>query len=417
MTPDFGHGPAHLSERIIPALIRTLVWGGVFAVVFILRSFFLLLFLTFVFGYIQNRGVNRLGSLIPNRPLRVVLVASIFLGVLIAGGVFLVPRAKERTVLFVTELPQYVERLDQELGVLGERYPMIANAIPELGVFADHSAPGGKSRVAALVQQIFGMGEHPEGQNKVNQLLDLVRGVGGRIAAIASAFLLALLFSFLIVLDLPRLSASVCSLENSKLGFIYREVAGSIRDFATVLGKALEAQFVIAVVNALLTAIGVSMLGLGSAMAFLTVIVFLCSFIPVLGVFISSVPICLIALQASGLTTMLLAIIMITVIHLLEGYVLNPRIYGSYMRINPVIVLVILTIGAKLFHIWGLVLGVPICTYIFGHVIQHKETVSPAAPDCPRDADNAAAGGADHAPGGCGAHETEHNRDGERRGK
>ena len=79
----------------------------------------------------------------------------------------------------------------------------------------------------------------------------------------------------------------------------------------------------------------------------------------------------------------------------------------------PVIVLVILTIGAKLFHIWGLVLGVPICTYIFGHVIQHKETVSPAAPDCARDADNAA----DHAPGGCGAHETEHNRDGERRGK
>ena len=386
MTPDYGQGPANLSERIIPALIRTLVWGGVFSVVFILRSFFLLLFLTFVFGYIQNRGVNRLQGLIPNRPLRVVLVASIFLGVLIAVGVFLVPRAKEQTVLFVTQLPQYVERLDQELGVLGERYPMIANAIPELGALADHSAPGGsRSRVAALVQQIFGMGEHPEGQNKVNQLLDLVRGVGGRIAAIASAFLLALLFSFLIVLDLPRLSASVCSLENSKLGFVYREVAGSIRDFATVLGKALEAQFVIALVNAVLTAIGVSMLGLGSAMAFLTVIVFLCSFIPVLGVFISSVPICLIALQASGLTTMLLAIAMITVIHLLEGYVLNPRIYGSYMRINPVIVLVILTIGAKLFHIWGLVLGVPICTYIFGHVIQHKDGVEPAPPSCRTD--------------------------------
>lgn len=386
MTPDCGQGPSNVAERIMPALIRVLVWGGVFAVVFILRSFFLLLFLTFVFGYIQNRGVNRLQGLIPNRSLRVVLVASIFLGVLITVGVFLVPRAKDQTVLFVTQLPQYVERLDQELGALGERYPMIANAIPELGAFADHTAPGnGKSRVAALVQQIFGMGDHPEGQNKVNQLLDLVRGVGGRIAAIASAFLLALLFSFLIVLDLPRLSASVCSLEASKLGFVYREVAGSIRDFAMVLGKALEAQFVIALVNSLLTAIGVSLLGLGSAMAFLTVIVFLCSFIPVLGVFISSVPICLIALQNSGLTTMLLAIVMITVIHLLEGYVLNPRIYGSYMRINPVIVLVILTIGAKLFHIWGLVLGVPICTYIFGHVIQHKDDSGSVPFECARE--------------------------------
>jgi predicted PurR-regulated permease PerM len=43
------------------------------------------------------------------------------------------------------------------------------------------------------------------------------------------------------------------------------------------------------------------------------------------------------------------------------------------MRINPVIVLFILTIGAKLFHIWGLVLGVPICTYIFGLVAQRPE--------------------------------------------
>ncbi|KAF5042180.1 AI-2E family transporter [anaerobic digester metagenome] len=372
--------PCSLSERAKPTLIRFMVWGGVFGVVFILRSFFLLLFLTFVFGYVQNRGVNHLQNLIPHRATRVVLVTTLFLGVLVAVGVFLVPRAKEQTVLFVTQLPQYVQRLDQELGALGERYPLIANAIPELGTSGEHGTPVmGKSRVAALLQQVFNLAEHPDGQNKVNQLLDLVRGVGGRIAAIASAFLLALLFSFLIVLDLPRLSASVRSLEKSRLDFVYREVAGSIRDFATVLGKSLEAQFAIAVLNSILTALGVSLLGLGSSMAFLTVIVFLCSFIPVLGVFISSVPICLIALQASGLTTMLLAIVMITVIHLIEGYVLNPRIYGSYMRINPVIVLFILTIGAKLFHIWGLVLGVPICTYIFGHVIQRSEAAGQVA--------------------------------------
>ena len=221
MTHDCGPSPTNLAERIVPTLIRVLVWGGFFSVVFILRSFFLLLFLTFVFGYVQNRGVNRLQSLIPHRPTRVVLVTAIFLGVLITVGVFLVPRAKDQTVIFVTQLPQYVQRLDQELGALGERYPMIANAIPELGAFADHSpSSSGKSRVAALVQQIFSLGDHPDGQNKVNQLLDLVRGVGGKIAAIASAFLLALLFSFLIVLDLPRLSASVSSLEKSKLAFV-----------------------------------------------------------------------------------------------------------------------------------------------------------------------------------------------------
>ena len=58
-------GRNSLTERAIPILLRLLVWGGVFAIFYILRSFFLLLFLTFVFGYIQSRGVNKLERFIP----------------------------------------------------------------------------------------------------------------------------------------------------------------------------------------------------------------------------------------------------------------------------------------------------------------------------------------------------------------
>ena len=123
--------------------------------------------------------------------------------------------------------------------------------------------------------------------------------------------------------------------------------------------------------NTLLTAIGVHLLGMGEHIAFLSVIVFLCSFIPVVGVFVSSVPICLIALNVGGISLVLMSIAMITVIHMIEGYILNPLIYGARLRINPVIVLMILTVGGKLFHIWGLVLGVPVCIYLFGHAIRY----------------------------------------------
>nr|WP_321468940.1 hypothetical protein [uncultured Desulfobulbus sp.] len=47
------------------------------------------------------------------------------------------------------------------------------------------------------------------------------------------------------------------------------------------MGRALEAQLVIAVINSILTAIGISLLGLGQQLAFLTGIVFFCSFFPV----------------------------------------------------------------------------------------------------------------------------------------
>ena len=187
--------------------------------------------------------------------------------------------------------------------------------------------------------------------------------------------MLALLFSFLIVLDLPKLSRGVQDLRNTRLQFIYEEVAGTITRFATVMGRAFEAQIVIALLNTLLTAIGIYILGIGENVAFLSVIVFLCSFIPVAGVFISSVPICLLALQGSGLQGLFLSIGLITVIHMIEAYILNPRIYGHHLRINPVLVLIILTIGGKLFHVWGLILGVPVCTYVFGHAIRMSERV------------------------------------------
>jgi hypothetical protein len=86
----------------------------------------------------------------------------------------------------------------------------------------------------------------------------------------------------------------------------------------------------------------------------LSAIVFFCSFIPVVGTFISSTPICLLALQSGGVPTMVLAILLICVIHALETYVLNPQIYGHHMHMNPVLVLIVLTIGGKLFGVWGL---------------------------------------------------------------
>ena len=102
-------------------------------------------------------------------------------------------------------------------------------------------------------------------------------------------------------------------------------------------------------------------------------IVFLCSFIPVAGVFISSIPICLVALQESGIGLVAIAIIAILIIHFIETYILNPKIFGHHLHLNPVIVLIILTIGGELFHIWGLVLGLPICTYIFSYAIRWKK--------------------------------------------
>lgn len=371
-------------DRVFAVASRLFVWGLLAVLLYVLRGFFLLIFLTFVFAYIQGNGVKRLEPHVRSRTRRVILVSSLFVSVLIAVTLYLTPRVIQQAESFFGQFTVYTQRIDQEILGLAARNEYIGQLVQELLDSEDPAKRGQPpSPTAFLLRSLTGFGE--EGGStpaqKIEQLMSSMRHAGVMLAAFGSAFFLSLLFSFLIVLDLPKLSASVRGLRYTKLGFIYDEVADSIYQFGRVLGEAFEAQFLIALVNTALTTLGLFALGLGEHVAFLSVIVFLFSFVPVVGVFISSVPICLIALQVSGVSTMFIAIGLIVVIHMIEGYILNPRIYGQRMKINPVIVLIILTIGGKLFHFWGLILGVPVATYIFRYAIRRPDAPLEAPPE------------------------------------
>lgn len=177
-------------------------------------------------------------------------------------------------------------------------------------------------------------------------------------------FFLAMLFSFLILLDLPNLSMGIRRLRYTKLAETYKEISSSIILFSKVVGENFRAQLIISAINTLLTAIGLYFLGI-KAIALLCTIVFVCGLIPVLGMIVSSVPIVLMAVNSGGMTLGLCALVMIVFIHLLEAYVLNPRIVSSVMHINPVMTLIILYIAHSLLGLWGMLLGVPIAVYFY----------------------------------------------------
>ena len=56
---------------------------------------------------------------------------------------------------------------------------------------------------------------------------------------------------------------------------------------------------------------------------------------------VSSAPICLEALSQSGVQLMVLTIVMILIIHFVEAYFLNPRIFGHHLHMNAVLVLIV----------------------------------------------------------------------------
>ena len=357
-------------DRIFSLGTRLFVWGVLAAVIYTLQPFFLLVFLTFVFAYILEHGVHGTQHRIRNRSARVVLVASVFLGTLVLLGIFLTPLLIDQASHLSSNFETYLEVLDRELLALRESLGL-QRVIPE------------DMKASELVLEYVGYGpsadatdtlpdDAEERRRVVEQLVSVVGNVGPWLMYVASTFLLSLLLSFLIVLDLPALERGVRSLERTKLRFLYVAAADNIREFGLVLGRALEAQVFIAMCNTVLTAIGLSVLGMTDNLVFFSTVVFLFSFIPVAGVFISSTPICLHALTERGLEFALVVVAMITIVHMVEAYVLNPRIFGHHLRMNPVLVLIVLIIAGKSFGIWGLILGLPIVNYFFTRAIRPR---------------------------------------------
>lgn len=343
---------------LIPLGRRLTIWGVFFGLIYLLRSFLPLVFLTFVFAYMAEHGVQGLAHRIQSRKARTAIVFTTMIAILTAAIMFIAPKLKDQAVVFVNNLDKYEQSVDASIADLkkqGDFWQNVLKDVTAKGVFgqvvgASNGATGEEARpLAATLLTIF-----------------------KDIATVATTFLLSLLFAFLIVADLKRIGRGIASLHETKLARFYAEISRTVFRFGGVLGRFIEAQFAIALVNTVLTSIGMWMLGIPN-MAFLAGVVFICSFIPVAGVFLSTAPICLVALDQSGIGLVLWVVVMVCVVHAIEAYILNPIIFGAHLHMNPVLVLAVLLIGHKLFGVWGLLLGVPTVTYFFGHAIRHDD--------------------------------------------
>ena len=211
-------------------------------------------------------------------------------------------------------------------------------------------------------------------QNLFRQTFKIVTGLS-----------LALLLSLFITLDIPKMRTGLRKMEESRLRNFYAEVAPGMINFGRLIGRAFLAQGVIALCNTILTFLAIQLLGIQNEY-FLCAIVFLCSFIPVVGVVLSSAPIAVMAvLQPDGSVWLALqAIVAILIIHFIETSFLNPKIIGDMLHLHPALVLTVLAVGQHFFGVWGLLLGVPVAVYIIRFVILNEgipgfiEPVSPS---------------------------------------
>lgn len=318
------------------------IWAAFGALLFLFRDLFGLVFITYVMCFITHSVTETAHHKFKlNRRFVVVVVYLIFLIAIAALATLVLPRLLGEARNFGEQIPVSLRKIESWAATLDNSY-----ALPALERVREFLSPDQMIMRGWTIGRAF-----------------LEKGL-----QYGSWFFIGLLFSFLIMLDLPKLLRGVRSLRFTRLAEVYDETADSVALFAKVVGENFRAQLIISAVNTLLTAIGLYFLGV-KAIVLLCTVVFFCGLIPVLGVFISSVPIFLMAVNTGGIMLGLWSMVLVVVIHAIEAYFLNPRIVSAVMSINPVMTLIILYIAHSLIGIWGMLLGVPISVYIYRQII------------------------------------------------
>ena len=92
--------------------------------------------------------------------------------------------------------------------------------------------------------------------------------------------------------------------------------------------------------------------------------IFILGIVPVAGVFISMIPLLIIAYSIGGINYIIYVIILITILHVLESYILNPKLMADNTKLPVFITFLVLIISEHFMGRWGLIVGIPITMFL-----------------------------------------------------
>jgi predicted PurR-regulated permease PerM len=241
---------------------------------------------------------------------------------------------------FVAQLPALVDSITRSLRDL---QPLLSR-LP--GV-----PPG--ANLQEIVQRSVGSGGGGQAVGQaVGITLTALEFLGG--------LLLLLVALFFYLYEGERMTGATISVLPRRHRATAREMATRIWQ---TLGGFIRAQSGVATVDAVLTGIGLALLGVPLALP-LAVLVFLGAFLPYIGAIVTGLLAVLVALASGGPGLALAVVALIVVVQQLDGNVIEPLITGRVLQLPAFVVIVAVTVGATLLGVLGAFLAVPVAACI-----------------------------------------------------
>ena len=337
------------STKYLKILVNLLV--AVFVIVCLCFIFpkLIVFFMPFVIGWIISMIANPLVRFLESK-LKIVRKHGsmmIIIGVLAAViglGYLAISRIAVETGNLIRNLPQIYENLQEDFEEIGENLQVFYDRLPkDMQASIQEVTSDFTGYVSGLVQAI--------GEPTFEAAGNFAKNVPGTLIAIIMSILSAYFFT-------AERDAILNSLKENLPFGIWSRVSGVINDLKHVVGGYFKAQFKIMGVVYIILVIGLLVLRVD----YVLLVAFLIAFLDMLPFFGTGTVLCPWAVLKilSGDYKIAVGLLILYAVTQIVRQVIQPKIVGDTIGMNPLATLIFMYIGYKLSSIIGMIVAVPV---------------------------------------------------------
>jgi len=318
------------TSSIIKILVIILVLGFLY----LIRDILAIVFISIVVAAALDPWIDSLQKRKIPRAVGILVIYLVIIGVVSLTVGLIVPPIVEQVKQITNSFPEYYEKLAQ--------------------IYSSFQDFSNRYGVEGSVQ------------NSLDSLSNALAQLGSGIFTASSRFLGGIVSLFAVLVIVFYMTVGEAGIKE----FLHFVAPGKYQPYLVQkfnqiqnkLGLWLRGQIILSLIIFILTYIGLTILGIKYALV-LALIAGLAEFIPFIGPLISAVPAVFLTFADSPIKALLVVILYI-VIQQLENQIIVPKVMQKSVGLNPIVVIIVMLIGAKVAGILGVILAVPTATII-----------------------------------------------------
>lgn len=189
----------------------------------------------------------------------------------------------------------------------------------------------------------------------------VVTNIGGKVIT----GVVSLVISIYFLMDYENLVSRIRKIYMNSVGkkHIGRRIYKCVSIFNSTFKQFLKGQLLEAVLVAVLCIIALRIVGV-NYYGVIGVISGICNLIPYLGPWIGAAIAVVVSLLGGGYSTAVWAAVAMIIVQQIDNHLLAPKVVGDSVGLHPVIIMIVLLIGADVSGIFGMLLAVPVAATV-----------------------------------------------------